>query len=66
MIEKNKLLFGIIFIILGLVLLVFNFKNKDYDKNRAWDFAMIYKGLVGSLAFIAIGLVLIMIHYGFF
>ena len=63
MIEENKLIFGILFVIFGCVFLYFNFNNDDYEKERAWDIAMIFRGLVGGLAFIAIGLVLLLMEF---
>lgn len=64
MIEENKLLFGLVFAIFGFVFLYFNFNNKDYKKDRAWDLAMIFKGLIGGLAFIIIGVILILMYFG--
>lgn len=63
MIENNKLIFGVSFIIFGIVLLYYNFNNKDYNNDRPWDFAMLFKGLIGGLAAIAIGIVLLFRHF---
>lgn len=66
MIEENKLIFGILFILFGCVFLYFNFNNSDYKKDEVWDVAMIFRGLVGGLAFIIIGLIMLLIEFNFF
>ncbi len=63
MIEENKLVFGIFFVIFGCVFLYFNFSNDDCEKERVWDMAMIFRGLVGGLALIIIGIVLLLMEF---
>ncbi|AOR29627.1 hypothetical protein FORMB_26110 [Formosa sp. Hel1_33_131] len=65
MIENNKILFGVGCIIFGVVFLYYNFNNNDYKNDRAWDIAMIFKGLVGGLAVILIGIIAILMHFNF-
>ena len=64
MIENNKILFGVGCIIFGVVFLYYNFNN-DYKNDRAWDIAMIFKGLVGGLTVILIGVIAILMHFNF-
>ncbi len=63
MIENNKLIFGIGFIICGIALLCFNFNSKDYKKDNAWDLALLFKGLVGGIAAIVVGIVILFIYF---
>ena len=63
MLENNKLLFGTIFIIGGIILLYYNFKNFDYKKDNAWDYSMLFQGLIGGLALVIIGIILLINHF---
>jgi hypothetical protein len=63
---ENKLIFGIVMIIIGLILFYF-FIIREYGQNKdAWGLAMYFKGLVGSLSFILIGIVSLLIYFGIF
>ncbi len=60
---ENKLIFGIIMIITGLILFYF-FVLKEYEqKKNSWGMAMFFKGLIGSLSFILIGIISLLIYF---
>ena len=58
--DGNELLFGIGFLIFGLFILVITIKDAlESDKDDYWAGAMSFKGLVGGLGFVLIGLILL-------
>ncbi len=62
---ENKLIFGIVMIAIGLVLF-YLFVLREYYKNKdACEIAMFFKGLVGSLSCILIGIVSLLIYFGY-
>jgi hypothetical protein len=65
MIENNKLLFGLGFLVLSVIYLYFLFQRRSLKKADEWDLAMLFKGLVGGLAFLALGAVLLLMHFGY-
>ena len=61
---ENKLISGIIFTLGGVIYLFSLFKRRKTEGSGAWELSMIFKGLVGGIAFIAIGIVSLMMHFG--
>jgi hypothetical protein len=65
MIENNKLLFGLGFLVLSIIYIYILFQRRSLKKADEWDLAMLFKGLVGGLAFLALGAVLLLMHFGY-
>jgi len=57
MFENNKLIFGICFLMAGLAFLYIVLKDD------LWGGSMFLQGIVGGLAFIIIGIILISMHF---
>lgn len=65
MIENNKLLFGLGFLILSIIYLYFLFQRRSFKKGDEWDIAMLLKGVVGGVAFLLLGIILLLMHFEF-
>ena len=64
MFNEYKLITGIIFVIIGIVLLYFELRTNKSGKKNSWEKSMTFKGIVAALAAILIGVVAILIHFG--
>ena len=65
MFENNELIFGIFFLIVGLVFLYIVIKEDilSSDKDDLWGGSMFLQGIVGGLTFIIIGVILLSMHF---
>jgi len=60
---ESKLIFGIIMIVTGLTYLITSFQRRKWNEGDLWDKSMLFRGLVGGISLILIGIVSILIHY---
>ncbi len=61
--KGNDLINGITFILLGIIFLSSVFKNYFLKEGNTWDKSMFFRGIVGGIAFIAIGITYVLKHY---
>lgn len=54
-----KLFLGILCILIGIIYLLSLFKRRSYKNSDIWDKSMLFRGFIGGLGFILIGVALI-------
>jgi len=54
-----KLFLGILCILIGIIYLLSLFKRRSYKNSDIWDKSMLFRGFLGGLGFILIGVALI-------
>jgi len=56
------LILGVVFLLFGIFYLYFFFKRRSFKEGNAWDKSMFFRGIVGGICIILVGIVSLLIY----
>jgi uncharacterized membrane protein HdeD (DUF308 family) len=59
---ENDLILGVLFLLIGVIYLYSLFKRRSLKEGNSWDKSMFFRGIVGGVCLILIGVVSLLIY----